>query len=162
MRLLHNTLPLLLIISEITCTLTHNATNDDMLSTSAILEAYRHIYVVKGNPVLLDGGMPVSYITDRIRILLNVKPNTQVNLTNVRTMSQVELSKILLYAVAGTYVTGKGTMSPDACHITADPTTGVLQVSRDKPDSDVVLTAVCLILVTALAAVIYKDDKQKN
>ena len=134
----------------------------ETLLTESVLAAYRDIFLVQGNPTLVDGGMPVQYILDRICILLHSPPNDPIDISGVRTLSQAELSKILLYAVAGTYVTGKGSMSPDACHITADPSTGLLQVSRDKPDSDVVLTAICLILVTALAAVMYREEKNKT
>jgi len=136
---------------------------------SAVVRAYRRVFKVRGNAEIVGHGPPVSYATDRLRVLLgDTLPgsshgeSTVLDLSPVRTLPSDELLRLLFLAVAGDYVTGPAALHPVICRLEADPITGTLDVVSGRADAEAALTVIAVVLLLVVIMGAYRREPACN
>ena len=130
-------------------------------SDEAIVSAYASVFSVQGRPDLKGVSAPVAYATDRLRVLLGTDAGP-FDLRAIRALDQKALLVLAFKAVAGGYVTGPANFN-SACHFTADPSTGVLELYHNTAENTAVLTVMSTVLLAVLLVVlgrghVFMDD----
>ena len=123
-----------------------------------LVAAYNAVFAVDGGAPLAGPGPHVDYAEDRLRALLGAPPGAPLNLSAVCALPVAPLLRLLFQAAAGEYVTNAGALEPQACRLVADQATGALAVARDGDGSEAALTAIALVLLCVVAALLYRRE----
>lgn len=134
---------------------TVDALSAEPIDQHVLIQEYNHVFKVKGNPVVISRGAAVVAAEDRLRVLLRIPPDTQLDLSTVRNMSQQRLVQLLFYSVAGVYAT-----HPHAqCPFLIDVDTGALEPVNDNTQNESVLIGMCVTLLCVLAVIKLKTKE---
>jgi hypothetical protein len=139
---------LLLILCGVCTAHPEEHVSDDML-----VEAYSSVFSVRGGATLSGVSSPVSYAVDRLRALVDMGHGEHLDLSKLRTLDQPALLALAFKAVAGEYVTGPANFNA-ACHFTADPVTGTLELYHNTAESATVLAVVSTVLLAVLVTIV--------
>ncbi len=123
-----------------------------------LVDAYNAVFAVHGGAPLASAGPHVAYAEDRLRALLGAPFGEALNLSTVCALSRAPLLRLLFQAAAGQYITNAGALEGQACRLVADQATGTLAVARDRAGSEAALTAIALVLLCVVAALLYRRD----
>lgn len=127
----------------------------ESIDQHVLIKEYNHVFKVKGNPIVISRAGAVVAAEDRLRVLLSVPPDRQLDLWTVRNMSQQGLVQLLFYSVAGVYAT-----DPHAqCPFLIDVDTGALEPVNDNTQTESVLIGMCVTLLCVLAVIKLKTKE---
>ena len=119
------------------------------------LQVYSSVFTTQGNLVFTQVSPPVSYVIEKVRLLTNCSAPVDV-LQCTRNLTDDSLSRILLQAVAGDYITGTSALSPATCKIIADPITGYLSLVDSTQQNRIVLTIIAVVLFAVVGWVTFQ------
>ena len=125
----------------------------ERVSDATLVEAYSSVFRVRGGATLSGVSSPVSYAVDRLRALVDMGHGEYLDLSKLRTLDQSALLALAFKAVAGEYVTGPANFNA-ACHFTADPVTGTLELYHNTAESATVLAVVSTVLLAVLVTIV--------
>lgn len=125
-------------------------------SAGLLVQAYQSVFTPKGGSTVATVSPPVTYVEDRLRVLVGIDPDDPLDLSRVRAMDQARLLQLLFRAVAGDFTAGPNALRPDVCRLVSDPVTGFVDVTRSGEEDEPVLAVIAIILLCVTGVMMYR------